>query len=116
MTSSIARLRIYWIGVALGPGAWAVNTLLEYALAPFWCTRRTLVLAVSAAILALVALCGAALSWRSARMSLSFEWAQPGGGTPRSFLAWVGAGSGVLFALVIANQFMASLMISSCLR
>ena len=31
-------------------------------------------------------------------------------------MAWLGVGIGVLFALVIANQLAASLLISPCLR
>jgi hypothetical protein len=31
-------------------------------------------------------------------------------------MAWLGVGSGVIFALVILNQLAAALMISPCLR
>jgi hypothetical protein len=116
MTSTLSPRSLYWTGVVLGPLAWAANTQIEYALVPFWCERRALVLIVTAAALTLAALAGGLLSWRAARTSLGFEWEQPSGGMPRSFIAWLGAGSGILFALVIADQLTASLMVSSCLR
>jgi hypothetical protein len=72
--------------------------------------------AVLSAILALVALAGAAISARAVRRGAWAEWAEAQGGGPRTFMAWIGVGSGVLFALVIVNQLAASLMISPCLR
>ena len=68
------------------------------------------------AALALVALAGTAISARAVRRGAGAEWTDAEGGGPRTFMAWLGVGTGLLFALVIANQLAASLMISPCLR
>jgi hypothetical protein len=44
------------------------------------------------------------------------EWSEAQGGRARNFMAWLGVGSGLIFALVILNQLTAALMISPCLR
>ena len=67
-------------------------------------------------VLAIVALAGTAISARAMRRGAGAEWVDAQGGGPRSFMAWVGVGMGALFALVIANQLAASLLISPCLR
>ncbi|MCP3395434.1 hypothetical protein NLM27_42750 [Bradyrhizobium sp. CCGB12] len=68
------------------------------------------------AVLIVVALVGTAISAHAVRRGAGAEWADAQGGGPRTFMAWLGVGSGVLFALAIANQLAASLMISPCLR
>ena len=108
--------RLYWAGVALGPIAWAINLQGIYILAHFSCERTTASGAIVSAILAVVSLAGTLISARAVRRSAQAEWCDARGGGPRTFMAWLGVGSGVLFALVIANQFAASLMISPCLR
>ncbi|WP_128927149.1 hypothetical protein [Bradyrhizobium guangxiense] len=107
---------LYWAGVALGPLAWGINLQGVYALAHFSCETTRLTGTIMSAILAVVALAGTAISARAVRRGAGAEWTDPQGGGPRTFLAWLGVGSGVLFALVIANQLAASLMISPCLR
>ena len=107
---------LYWAGVALGPLAWGINLQGIYALAHFSCETTKLTGAIMSAVLAVVALAGTAISARAVRRGASAEWTDARGGGPRTFMAWLGVGSGVLFALVIANQFAASLMISPCLR
>ncbi len=107
---------LYWAGVALGPLAWALNLQGIYALAHFSCETTRLSGAILSAVLAVVALAGTAISARAVRRNAGAEWKDAEGGGPRTFMAWLGVGSGVLFALVIANQLAASLMISPCLR
>jgi hypothetical protein len=53
---------------------------------------------------------------RAIRRGAAAEWAEAQGGRARNFMAWLGVGSGVIFALVILNQLAAALMISPCLR
>jgi hypothetical protein len=117
MTDADGRSRLlYWAGVALGPLAWGVNLQGVYMLAHFSCENTKVSGAILSAVLAIVALAGTAISARAVRRGAGAEWADAQGGGPRTFMAWLGVGSGVLFALVIANQLAASLMISPCLR
>jgi hypothetical protein len=96
--------------------AWGINLQGVYALAHFSCETTRLSGTIMSAALAIVALAGTAISARAVRRGAGAEWIDPQGGGPRTFMAWLGVGSGVLFALVIANQLAASLMISPCLR
>jgi len=117
MTEAVGRSRLlYWAGVALGPLAWGINLQGVYVLAHFSCENTRMSGAIMSAVLAIVALLGTAISARAVQRTAGAEWADPQGGGPRTFMAWLGVGSGVLFALVIANQLAASLMISPCLR
>jgi hypothetical protein len=117
MTVNDAHSRLlYWAGVALGPLAWGINLQGVYALAHFSCETTPLTGTIMSAVLAIVALAGTVISARAVRRGAGAEWAEAQGGGPRTFMAWLGVGSGILFALVIANQLAASLMISPCLR
>ena len=107
---------LYWAGVALGPLAWGINLQGIYALAHFSCEMTKLSGTIMSAVLAAIALAGTAISARAVRRGIGAEWTDAQGGGPRAFMAWLGVGTGVLFALVIANQLAASLMISPCLR
>jgi uncharacterized membrane protein YidH (DUF202 family) len=107
---------LYWAGVALGPLAWGINLQAVYAFAHFSCENTRLSGSILSAVLVIVSLAGSAISARAVRRSAKAEWTDEQGGGPRSFMAWLGVGSGVLFGLVIANQLAASLMLSPCLR
>ena len=107
---------LYWAGVALGPAAWATNLQAAYAITHFACQNTASSRLVIGAILMLVALAGSLLSARAIYRGAGSEWTDAQGGGPRTFMAWLGVGSGVLFALVIANQLMAASMVNSCLR
>ncbi|MCK1424093.1 hypothetical protein IVB15_25490 [Bradyrhizobium sp. 182] len=107
---------LYWAGVALGPIAWGINLQGVYVFAHFSCEKTRMSGAILSAVLAILALAGTVISARAVRRGASAEWSDAQGGGPRTFMAWLGVGSGVLFALVIANQLAASLMISPCLR
>ena len=109
--------RSYWVGLALGPSAWAIDTQLQYSLvARGRCTHDILLLVVVTAVLMLAAFSGALMSWRAARVDAASEWRDESGGGPRTFVAWIGVGSGIMFGLTIANQLGAFLMVNSCLR
>jgi hypothetical protein len=107
---------LYWAGVALGPAAWAVSTQTLYTISAQACTKSSPAMMILAALLAVVAAAGTMISWRAIRRDAAAEWADAQGGRARNFMAWVGVGAGVLFALVIANQLAAAMMISPCLR
>lgn len=116
MTASEERTRLlYWAGSRSVPSPGA-SICKVYALAHFSCEATKLTGTIMSAVLAVVALAGTAISARAVRRGAGAEWADARGGGPRTFMAWLGVGSGVLFALVIANQLAASLMISPCLR
>lgn len=107
---------LYWAGVALGPLAWGINLQAAYALMPHACAgSSTATIALSIAM-ALLAACGGLISLRSAGRDAPAEWIDAQGGRARDFMAWLGVGSGVIFALVILNQLVATVMIQPCLR
>jgi uncharacterized membrane protein YidH (DUF202 family) len=117
MTETAERSRLlYWAGVALGPVAWGLNLQGVYVLAHFSCESTRISGTIVSAVLAIVALIGTLISARAVRRSAGAEWSDAQGGLPRTFMAWIGVGTGVLFALVIANQLAASLLLSPCLR
>jgi hypothetical protein len=107
---------LYWMGVALGPAAWAINLQTVYTFAHFTCEKARIDGTVLGIILAIVSLLGTLISARAISRSANAEWADAEGGVPRTFMAWLGAGSGIIFALAIANQIAAALLISPCLR
>ena len=104
-------------GLFLGPGAWAVNTQLNYALVPQICAGAPhIVLPISIAML-LVSLGAGLVSFRAFWKSPS----EPGlddtrAALPGRFLAGMGMAMGALFAAVIATQGAASLLIDACAR
>jgi hypothetical protein len=116
MTQTQVTLRSYWAGLAIGPTAWAIDTQLQYSLVSGGCTHHIVLLVTVTAVLMLAAFAGAWMSWRAARNDAPSEWSNESGGGPRTFLAWLGLGSGVLFGLTIANQLAAFLVVNSCLR
>jgi uncharacterized membrane protein YidH (DUF202 family) len=116
MTSEGHTKLLYWAGVALGPLAWGINLQALYSFAHFSCEKTRMSGAILSTTLIIVALAGTATSARAVRRGAGAEWVDAQGGGPRTFMAWLGVGTGVLFALVIANQLAASLMISPCLR
>jgi hypothetical protein len=110
------RIPLYWAGVTLGPSAWAINQQTVYAITPHACTRPSLATIVLSVVMAVVAASGALISLGSVRSDAAAEWTEAQGGGPRTFVAWLSVGSGVIFALVILNQLAAALMIDPCLR
>lgn len=110
------RKRLSWSGLWLGPAAWAIDQQTNYALVPLVCEGRVLVSSVIAAALVLVALAGGLISLRVARMPLDSEWLDASGGLPLRFAAWVSAGAGLVFALAIANQLIATVIVNGCFR
>jgi len=117
MSATRARGRsLYWAGVALGPAAWAVSTQTLYTISAQACARSSPATIILAALLIIVAAAGTVISLLAIRHDAAAEWADAQGGRARNFMAWLGVGAGVLFALVIANQLAAVVMISPCLR
>ena len=106
-----------WAGLAAGPACWAIDTQLNYALVHWVCARGLNILPIIAAALALISLAGALWSW--------LAWDRHHGpglqipeqdGHPHHLLCGIGVASGVLFAMVVAMQGIAGLIIDPCLR
>jgi len=114
--ASAHKIPLYWMGVALGPAAWAINLQTIYAITPHACAKPTSATIVLSIVMAVIAGSGSLISLRAIRRRAPAEWAEAQGGRARNFMAWLGVGSGVIFALVILNQLAATLMISPCLR
>ena len=108
--------RSYWLGLALGPLAWAIDTQLQYSLVGLGCSHDILLFVAVTAVLMVTAFAGALISWRVARIDAASEWRDESGGGPRTFIAWIGVGSGIIFGLTIANQLAAFLVVNTCLR
>jgi uncharacterized Tic20 family protein len=105
-----------WAGAALGPIAWGINLQTIYAIAPRICGKSEFSAYMLTLVLVFVSLAGTFISVGAIRSSAGSDWVDAQGGRPRNFVSWIGAGTGVLFALVIANQFAAALMINPCLH
>jgi hypothetical protein len=106
-----------WAGLAAGPTAWAVDTQLNYALVPWACAHGRNIVPAIAGGLAVVSLLGALSSWLAWRRHDGPGMRSPEqDGDPRHLLSGIGVASGLLFAIVIALQGMAAVMISPCLR
>jgi hypothetical protein len=114
------RLRpwtVSWSGLAVGPAAWAIDTQLNYALVDWACAKGWNPTPAIAAVLTLISLAAAASSF--------VAWQRHDGpgmpipeqdGHPRQLLSGIGVAAGVLFAVVIALQGLAGLMLGPCLR
>ena len=111
-----SRIPLYWIGVALGPAAWAINLQTIYAIAPHACAKPTSAMFVLSIVMTLVATSGTLISLRGIHHHRPTERAEAQGGHARHFMAWLGVGNGTIFALAILNQLTAALMIGPCLR
>jgi hypothetical protein len=114
----LPRDRASWAGLAIGPGAWAVATQLQYALTPWICAHKVNLVPIVGLALAAVALGGAFISWRVWN-GAAVEKAEFGAGVmeaPRPFLAGLSVLLGVLFAVVILAQGAAGLVLNGCER
>ena len=106
-----------WAGLAAGPACWAINTQLNYALVQPSCDRGADIVPMIAGVLALLSLAGAVWSWiAGTRYDGAGMHNLEQDGHPRYLLAGVGVAAGVLFALVIAMQGVAGILLDPCLR
>lgn len=102
-------------GLICGPGCWGASTQIAYTVASQACDSERAILTPVMLGLIVVAGAGAIVSAFSAR-PIGGEWFDLRGGAAHRLLAAVSCGAGLLFALVIANQFAAMLMVEKCLR
>jgi hypothetical protein len=97
-----------WAGLVLGPGAWALNTQLGYALTSWICAHHVDLVPWLAAGCALVALAGALVSLR--------VWRDGGRQASSRFIAAMSAAIATLFTLAILVQGAAGLFLHGCER
>jgi hypothetical protein len=106
-----------WAGLAAGPACWALDTQLNYALVPWACKHGWNGVPLIAAVLVVISLLGALSSWLAWRRYEGPGTAIPEqDGHPRNLLSGIGVAAGVLFAIVIALQGLAGLVLEPCLR
>jgi hypothetical protein len=113
-------------GLVAGPGAWALSTQLNYALAPIACRYTTLVVGLPAAALVCLAVAGGILSWpawqrhsqapRSGGAGMAAKIFTEEDGRAHKFVAALGVLSAALFALVIVMQGTSALVLNGCMR
>jgi hypothetical protein len=115
--SGVLHKGVDWAGLAAGPAAWAISTQANYGIATAMCGFRFNIVPVLGLLLVLIALAGAALSWRAWRVAGSDkELLGQEDGRPRAFIALASTIIAILFAAVIATQGAAGLMLSGCER
>jgi hypothetical protein len=104
-------------GIFAGPVAWALSTQVGYSLVPWTCAHQIKVIPVISLVLVMVSLAGGFLSWQAFRTSsITPVEDSTGGGRPHRFVALIGTGMAVLFALVIVMQGSAALVFHGCER
>jgi hypothetical protein len=111
------RAAAQWTPTVVGPLAWLVFLLAEYALTPWACGRPTsarLLLYGVAVLTLLGAVLGGVLSWRlwSIAGGRDPDEGPPGGRS--AFLALTGLGSNLFFALVIVAASVALFVLRPC--
>lgn len=104
-------------GLYAGPFAWFISTQGNYALVPWVCAHKLPVIPILAAVLIMVSLFGAVLSWRAFASSGAVPHGDStGAGRPHRFVAVVGIMMAMLFALVILVQGAAGVVFDGCER
>jgi hypothetical protein len=101
----------------LGSTAWALDTLINYALVIPACRSGFNPVPIVALVLTMASLAGALSSWLAWRRDDGARVPMPEqDGHPRHLLSGIGMASGVLFAVVIAMQGVGALLLEPCLR
>lgn len=117
---SSRRLRPWtfsWSGLAIGPAAWAIDTQLNYALVDWACGKGwnpTPAIAAALALISIAAAGSSLVAWRrhdGPGMRIPQQ-----DGRPHRLLSGIGVAAGLLFAIVIALQGLAGMLLGPCLR
>ena len=109
MAGAATHPRFGWAGLLSGPGAWALNTQLGYALAPWICAHQMNLVPYLAAASAMLALLGALVS--------AHVWRRTGEDQATThFIAVMSTFIALLFALVIVMQGASGLFFTACER
>ena len=111
MNGSRIRTRLeIWAGLWLAALLWAANMQIGQIVPSLDCARKVHISALVSLALAIIALIGAWISWRSAGTSTT-GFASP---STARFAAKVSALSGLLFAFALALQTIAALVLTGC--
>ena len=112
-----------WYGIVVPAVAMLVNVGLGYALVPWSCADKShWALHVTAIVLIVIAASGAAVGMRQWREGGGDASQPSAGGDLRDerararFMGALGMASGILFAVAIGTQWLATVFISPCLR
>jgi hypothetical protein len=106
-----------WTGLVCGPVSWMLNTQVNYSLVEWSCAAGWNPVPGIAGFFIVISLAGAAIS--------GFAWPRFDGpgiripeqdGHPHRLLCGIGVAAGVLFAIVIAMQGAAGLIVEACQR
>jgi hypothetical protein len=106
-----------WSGLVAGPFSWMLNTQVNYSLVEWSCATGWNPVPAIAALFTVTGLAGAATSW--------FAWPRlerPGirvpeqDGHPHHLLCGISVAAGILFAIIIALQGVAGLIVGACQR
>jgi hypothetical protein len=105
------------VGILAGPGAWAINTQANYALASWFCAGHLYVLLLIGVAMAAAAAAGGSVSFSYLSRHAEIPTQSPStAGDPRRVLAGVGFSCGILFAVIILTQTAAGIFLSGCER
>jgi hypothetical protein len=102
-------------GLIAGPFCWGLNTQVAYSVASEACDIQRAILTPTSLTLIAISVVSALVSVMSAR-SVAGEWLDPRGGSAGRFVAALSCTAGLLFAVVIANQLAAVLILPACAR
>lgn len=106
-----------WAGLAAGPAALAIGVEGNYAIVRWTCTSGVHLVPILASILVLLSLAGAFVSWRAwKRLPHDTSLDDSKSDQPKRLMAAAGVFLGVLFAMVVAVQGAAGLILDGCAR
>jgi hypothetical protein len=113
---SFARDIALWTGVLGAPAIWSLQFMLNYALAPWSCPGRQIVLHLITLVALLLALMGAALCWRQWKRAgeVSPELDEGGLFGRRRFLGALGLLTCIMFATLIVAQGIPTFFFDPC--
>lgn len=114
--SATSRSWARFAGLAAGVACWAVSTQTSEIVAFLDCDRQRAILAPLGLALVVISAAGAFASLFAVRSSVEEPWFDLIGGRADRFLAVISFVAGLLFAVVIASQLAATVIIERCSR
>jgi hypothetical protein len=113
---SFAKDIALWAGVLGAPAIWSLQFLLNYALAPWSCPNRQIVLFIITGVALLLALTGTVLCWRQWKTAgdVAPEHDQDGIFGRRRFLGALGIVVCLMFLILILAQGLPAFFFDPC--
>jgi hypothetical protein len=107
-SNAAANSLLPWMGLAIGPTVWAINTQASQILVYTDCAVRMPILAVLSGVAALISLGSGWLSWRDAKpVAVS---------APAAFIGSLGLLTALIFAYALVLQGISALVLTGCER